>query len=323
MNARTVALALAAAALVFAIPGAAQEYPAKPVRVLVGFAPGGGIDISARALAPALGAALGQPVIVENRPGAGSNIAAEIAAKAAPDGYTLFLGSIAALAINPSLYGKLPFDPARDFAPIAQTGTMSNIIVVHPVLPVRTLKEFVALAKRRPGEINYATPGVGSSAHLGGELLKKVAGIDIVAVPYKGGGQAVIDSLAGHLPAFFASVPVVMLHVRAGRLKSIAVTTGKRAAAMPDVPTVAEAGYPGYEVNNWYGLVAPAGTPRAVIDRLNREVTTVLASREVVQRIRELGHDTATSTPEQFGAFIRSEIVKWAKIVHDIGVRRP
>jgi len=320
MNAKTVTIALVAAVPAFATPVVAQEYPAKPVRVLVGFAPGGGIDSSARAFAPALGAALGKPVIVENRPGAGSNIAAEIAAKAAPDGYTLLLGSIASLAINPSLYGKLSFDPARDFAPIAQTGTMSNIIVVHPVVPAKTLKEFVALAKRSPGQITYATPGAGSSAHLSGELLKKVAGIDIVAVPYKGGGQAVVDSLAGHVPVFFASVPVVITHVAAGRLKAIAVTTGKRAAAMPDVPTVAEAGYPGCQIDNWYGLVAPAGTPRAVIDRLNREVTVVLLTQDVVTRIRELGHDTATSTPEQFGALIRSENAKWAKVVKEIGV---
>jgi len=320
MNAKTVTIALVAAVPAFATPVVAQEYPAKPVRVLVGFAPGGGIDSSARAFAPALGAALGKPVIVENRPGAGSNIAAEIAAKAAPDGYTLLLGSIASLAINPSLYGKLSFDPARDFAPIAQTGTMSNIIVVHPVVPAKTLKEFVALAKRSPGQITYATPGAGSSAHLSGELLKKVAGIDIVAVPYKGGGQAVVDSLAGHVPVFFASVPVVITHVAAGRLKAIAVTTGKRAAAMPDVPTVAEAGYPGCQIDNWYGLVAPAGTPRAVIDRLNREVTVVLLTQDVVTRIRELGHDTATSTPEQFGALIRSENAKWAKVVKEVGV---
>ena len=320
MNAKTVTIALVAAVPAFATPVAAQEYPAKPVRVLVGFAPGGGIDSSARAFAPALGAALGKPVIVENRPGAGSNIAAEIAAKAAPDGYTLLLGSIASLAINPSLYGKLSFDPARDFAPIAQTGTMSNIIVVHPVVPAKTLKEFVALAKRSPGQITYATPGAGSSAHLSGELLKKVAGIDIVAVPYKGGGQAVVDSLAGHVPVFFASVPVVITHVAAGRLKAIAVTTGKRAAAMPDVPTVAEAGYPGCQIDNWYGLVAPAGTPRAVIDRLNREVTVVLLTQDVVTRIRELGHDTATSTPEQFGALIKSENAKWAKVVKEVGV---
>jgi len=320
MNAKTVTIALVAAVPAFATPVAAQEYPAKPVRVLVGFAPGGGIDSSARAFAPALGAALGKPVIVENRPGAGSNIAAEIAAKAAPDGYTLLLGSIASLAINPSLYGKLSFDPARDFAPIAQTGTMSNIIVVHPVVPAKTLKEFVALAKRSPGQITYATPGAGSSAHLSGELLKKVAGIDIVAVPYKGGGQAVVDSLAGHVPVFFASVPVVITHVAAGRLKAIAVTTGKRAAAMPDVPTVAEAGYPGCQIDNWYGLVAPAGTPRAVIDRINREVTVILSSQDITKRFRELGHDTATSTPEQFGALIRSENAKWAKVVKEVGV---
>jgi tripartite-type tricarboxylate transporter receptor subunit TctC len=319
LKAGTVAVASAAVVLAFTLPVQAQGYPAKPVRMLVGFAPGGGIDISARALAPALGAKLGQPVIVENRPGAGSNIAAEIAAKAAPDGYTLLLGSIAALAINSSLYDKLPFNPARDFAPIGQTGTMSNIIVVHPALPAKTLKEFIALAKRRPGQISYATPGAGSSAHLGGELLKKVAVIDIVAVPYKGGGQAVADSLAGHVPVFFASVPVVMRPVADGRLRAIAVTTGKRAAAMPHVPTVAEAGYPGYEVDNWYGLVAPAGTPRAVIDRLNREATAVLSSRDVEMRFRELGHDTAASTPEQFSALINSEMAKWAQIIRETG----
>jgi len=317
MNAK--AIVAVAAALTFATPAMAQEYPTKPVRILVGFAPGGGIDISARALAPALGAVLRQTVIVENRPGAASNIAAEIAARSPPDGYTLLLGSIA-LAINPSLYNKLPFDPTRDFAPIGQTGSMSNILVVHPALPARTLKEFVALAKRTPGRITYSTPGTGSSAHLGGELFKKVAGIDIVVVPYKGGGQAVVDTLAGHVPAFFASVPVVMHHVADGRLKAIAVTTAKRASAMPEVPTVAEAGYPGFQVDNWYGLVAPAGTPRAVIDRINREVTVILSSQDITKRFRELGHDTTTSTPEQFGALIKSEVAKWAKVIKETGV---
>jgi len=315
------AVVLAAAAITAGFPLSAQEYPARPVRILVGFAPGGGIDIVARAIAPRLTTALGQPVVVDNRPGAGSNIAAEIAARSGPDGYTLLLGSIASLAINPSLYAKLPFDPVRDFAPITQAGTMNNIIVVHPVLPAKTLKEFVALAKSRPGQISYAHPGVGSSAHLAGELLRKAAGIDIVPIPYKGGGQAIVDSLAGHVPVFFASVPVVIPHVRNGKLKAIAVTTGLRAAALPEVPTVAEGGYPGYEVNNWYGLVAPAGTPRPIIDRLNRDASAVLKTPDVVKFLGDHGHEAVASTPEQFGAHIRSENAKWAKVLKDTGIK--
>jgi tripartite-type tricarboxylate transporter receptor subunit TctC len=308
--------------LAAATPSAAQEYPAKPVRILVGFAPGGGIDIAARSLAPALGAALGTQVIVENRPGAGSNIAAETAAKAPPDGYTLLLGSIAALAINPALYRKLSFDPAVDFAPVGQTGTMSNILVVHPVLPAKTVKEFVALAKRQPGQINYASPGAGSSAHLAGELLHRAAGIDIVHVPYKGGGQAIVDVLAGHVTALFGSVPVVMSPVAAGRLRAVAVTTGKRASAMPQVPTIAESGYAGFEVNNWYGLVAPAGTPQGVIRRLNAEVTALLKSPDLIKRLNQVGHDAATSTPDEFGALIKSELARWAKVVREAGITR-
>ena len=318
--ARAVTLLLFAA-LAVAFPLSAQEYPAKPVRILVGFAPGGATDIVARAVAPRLTAALGQQVIVENRPGAGSNIAAEIVARAAPDGYTLLMGTIAALAINPSLYGKVPFDPVEDFAPITQAGAMNNIIVVHPVLPVKTLKAFVALAKSRPGQINYATPGASSSAHLAGELFRKVAGIDIVPVHYKGGGQAIVDVLAGHVPVAFSSVPVVIPHVKAGKFKAIAVTTGKRAAALPDVPTVAETGYKGYEVNNWYGLLAPTGTPRPVIDRLNKEATGVLKSPDIAKFLSDHGHEPVTTTPEQFGAFIKSEITKWAKIVKDSGAK--
>ena len=312
-------LLTAAAILSDAGPLFAQDYPVKPVRILVGFAPGGGIDISARALTPGLSATLGQQVIVDNRPGAGSNIAAEIAARAAPDGYTLLLASIA-IAINPSLYGKVAYDPVKDFAPIGQSGTMSNILVVHPVLPVKTVKEFVALAKRQPGKLSYATPGAGSSAHFAGELFRRTAGIDISAIPYKGGGQAVIDVVAGHVPIFFGAVPVVMSHVREGRFKALAVTTAKRAAAMPEVPTIAEAGYPGYEVNNWYGLVAPAGTPRTVIDRVARETTAVVGSREVAKRLGDLGHEAVTSTPDQFGAYIRSEITRWARIVKETGI---
>jgi tripartite-type tricarboxylate transporter receptor subunit TctC len=313
-------VAMGIALLTTVTPSAAQPYPVKPLRILVGFAPGGGIDISARTLAPALSAALGQQVIVDNRPGAGSNIAIEIAAKSPPDGYTLLLAS-SALAINPSLYGKLAYDPVRDLAPIALTGGMSNILVVHPVLPPVTLAEFVALAKRRPGQISYATPGAGSSAHLAGELLRKAAGIDITAIPYKGGGQAMVDALAGHVPVFFASVPIVMQHVAAGRLKAIAVSTRTRAWAMPNVPTIAEAGYPGYEVDNWYGLVAPAATPRAVIERLNAEVAGALKSRDTVKRLGDAGYETATGTAEEFGALIRAELARWAKVLKESGIK--
>jgi tripartite-type tricarboxylate transporter receptor subunit TctC len=198
---------------------------------------------------------------------------------------------------------------------------MNNIIVVHPVLPVKTLKELVALAKSRPGQLSYATPGVGSSAHLAGELFARVARIDIVAVPYKGGGQAIVDVVAGQVPLHFGAVPVVISHIRSGKLKAIAVTTGKRATLLPEVPTVAEAGYPGYEVNNWYGLVAPAGTPRPVIDRLNRDLTAVLTSADITKFLRELGHEPMPTTPEQFGSTIKSEIAKWAKVVRETGIQ--
>jgi tripartite-type tricarboxylate transporter receptor subunit TctC len=318
---RRATLLLVAAGAAVTAPLFAQDYPAKPVRMLVGFAPGGGTDIVARAVAPKLAAALGKPVVVENRPGAGGNIAAEIAAKAPPDGYTLLFGTIGALAINPSVYGNLPFDPVRDFAPIGQVGGMNNIIVVHPVLPVKTLKSLVALAKSRPGQLSYATPGVGSSAHLAGELFAKVADIDIVAVPYKGGGQAIVDVVAGQVPLHFGAVPVVISHIRSSKLKAVAVTTGKRATLLPEVPTVAEAGYPGYEVNNWYGLVAPAGTPRPVIDRLNRDLTAVLTSPDITKFLRELGHEPVPTSPEQFGGYIKSEMAKWARVVKETGIR--
>jgi tripartite-type tricarboxylate transporter receptor subunit TctC len=198
---------------------------------------------------------------------------------------------------------------------------MSNILVVHPVLPVKTVKEFVALAKRQPGKLGYATPGAGSSAHLAGELFRRTAGIDIFAIPYKGGGQAVIDVMAGHVPIFLGAVPVVLPQVKDGRFKALAVTTAKRATAMPEVPTIAETGYPGYEVSNWYGLVAPAGTPRAVIDRLARDAAAIISSREAAKRLGDLGHEAVTSTPDQFGAYIRSEIARWAAVAKETGIR--
>ncbi len=298
-----------------------QAYPAKPVRVLVGFAPGGGTDIVARVVAQKMPAIFGQQMLVENRAGASSNIATELVAKSAPDGYTLLMGTIVAFGTAPSLFSKLPFDPVKDFAPITQTVSVNNLIVVHPVLPAKTLKMLVALAKQRPGEINYATSGVGSSGHLAAELFKKTAGINITHIAYKGGGQAIIDVIAGHVPLYFAGISTTVPHLKAGKLIAIAVTTGKRSSLLPDVPTVAELGYPGYEAVNWYGLMAPAGTPRPIIDRLHRDVTGILKSPDTTKLLTEQGMDPTTSTPEAFGEYIKSEIAKWARVIQDIGLK--
>lgn len=298
-----------------------QAYPTKPVRVLVGFAPGGGTDIVARVVAQKMPAVFGQQVLVENRAGASSNIATELVAKSAPDGYTLLMGTIVAFGTAPSLYAKLPYDPVKDFAPITQTVSVNNLIVVHPVLPAKTLKTLVALAKQRPGEINYATSGVGSSGHLAAELFKKTAGINITHIAYKGGGQAIIDVIAGHVPLYFAGISTTLPHLRGGKLHAIAVTTKQRSPIIPDVPTVAELGYPGYEANNWYGLMAPAGTPRAIIERLHRDVTGILKTPDTVKFLSDQGLDPITSTPEIFGDYIKSEIDKWSKVIKDIGLK--
>lgn len=310
-----IAIALAAST------AAAQTYPTKPIRVLVGFAPGGGTDIVARLVAQRIQPLLGQSMIVENRAGAGGNIATEFVAKAAPDGYTLLMGTIVSFGTGPSLYAKLGFDPVKDFAPITQTVSVNNLIVVHPVLPAKNLKALVALAKQRPGQINFATSGIGSSGHLAGELFKKTAGIDITHIAYKGGGQAITDVIAGHVPLYFAAIATVVPHVKDKRLTAIAVTTIKRSAIFPDVPTVAELGYPGYEANNWYGLMAPANTPRPIIERLNRDVVAVLKSPEGSKFLLDQGIDPAPSTPDEFANYIKSEIAKWARVIKDIGLK--
>ncbi len=300
---------------------AAQNYPTKSVRILVGFAPGGGTDIVARVVAQKLTSVFGQQVVVENRAGASSNIATELVAKSAPDGHTLLMGTIVAFGTAPSLFNKLPFDPVKDFAPITQTVSVNNIIVVHPVLPAKTLKALVALAKQRPGQINYATSGVGSSGHLAAELFNKTAGINITHIAYKGGGQAIIDVIAGHVPVYFAAISTTLPHLKAGKLHAIGVTTKQRSFVLPDVATVAELGYPGYEANNWYGLMAPAGTARPIIERLHRDVTAILKSPDTVKFLGEQGLDPFTSTPEAFGDYIRAEIAKWSRVIKDIGIK--
>jgi tripartite-type tricarboxylate transporter receptor subunit TctC len=296
------------------------DYPTKPIRMIVGFAPGGGTDTTARAISIKLGESLGQQMIVDNRAGAAGNIATELVAKAAPDGYTILLGTIAALAINPSLYRtKLPFDSVRDFAPIIQAVDSTNILSLHPSVPAANVKELIALAKNKP--LNYGSSGVGGTGHLAGELFNSMAGTKMTHIPYKGGGPAMIDLVGGQVQLVFATAASAVPQIKAGKIKGIAVTTIKRAALMPNIPTIAESGLPGFDANNWYGLLAPAKTPRPIIMRLNAEVTKVLAMPDVKDFLFNQGLDPAPGTPEQFGAYIKSEITKWAKVVKDSGAR--
>ncbi len=295
-------------------------YPDKPIRMLVGFAPGGGTDTTARAISAKLGEMLGQQVIVDNRAGAAGNIATDLVAKALPDGYTLLLGSIAALAINPSLYrSKLPFDSIRDFAPIIQAVDSTNILSLHPSVPANNVKELIALAKSK--SLNYGSSGVGGTGHLAGELFDSMAGVKMTHIPYKGGGPAMIELVGGQVQLVYATAASAVPQIKAGRIKGIAVTTIKRAALMPSIPTIAESGLPGFDANNWYGILAPAKTPRAIIMRLNASVAQVLAMPDVKEFLFNQGLDAAPGTPEQFGAYIKSEIVKWAKVVKDSGAR--
>ncbi|MBI3045527.1 MAG: tripartite tricarboxylate transporter substrate binding protein [Betaproteobacteria bacterium] len=316
-------LAGAALALV-ASSGAwsADAYPAKPIRVLVGFAPGGANDLVARAVATRLGPRLGQSVVVENRAGAGGNIATELAARAAPDGYTLLMASVASFAMSPALLGKVPFDPVSDFAPVTQAVVVTAILSVHPSMPAKSLKQFVALAKKQPGEINYASPGRGSITHLAAELFWKTAAIKLNHVPYKGGGPAVVDAVAGHVESIFGLVSTQTPHIRAGRLRALAVTSVKRSAALPDVPTVAESGYPGFEATGWLGFAFPAKTPQPVVDRMYKEIVAVLNLREVQSQLEDLGLDPEPSDPARFHALIKSDHVRWNKVVRDAGLRQ-
>jgi tripartite-type tricarboxylate transporter receptor subunit TctC len=312
-----IAIPLALAALCNA---QAADYPTKPIRMIVGFAPGGGTDTTARAISTKLGEALGHQVIIDNRPGAAGNIATELVAKASPDGYTLLLGTIAALAINPSLYRtKLPFDSVKDFAPIIQVVDSTNILSLHPSVAAATVKELIALAKGKP--LNFGSSGVGGTGHLAGELFNTMAGVKMTHVPYKGGGPAMIDLVGGQIQLVYATAASAVPQIKSGRIKGIAVTTVKRSALMPSLPTIAESGLPGFDANNWYGLLAPAQTPRAIIMRLNAEVTKILGMNDVKDFLFNQGLDPAPGTPEQFGAYIKSEMAKWAKVVKDSGAR--
>jgi tripartite-type tricarboxylate transporter receptor subunit TctC len=298
----------------------AQPYPSRPVRLIVPFPPGGGTDAMARVVAPRLSEFLGQQVVPENRGGAGANIGAELAAKAAPDGYTLMLATITN-AIGASLYSKLNYDLVRDFATITQLATTPHILVVHPSVPVKSVKEFVALAKARPGELAYSSSGSGSAAHLAGELFNSLAGVRTTHIPYKGGGPSMIALVGGEVSLAFATMPSAIGHVRSGRLRGIAVTTDRRSPSTPELPTIAETGVAGYEAGSWYGLSAPAGTPREIVARLHAETIKLVGLADVKDRLFAAGFEIVTSTPEQFAAFTRNEIQKWAKIVKSAGLR--
>jgi tripartite-type tricarboxylate transporter receptor subunit TctC len=299
----------------------AEAYPAKPIRLIVGFAPGGANDLVARAVAARLGPRLGQQVVVENRAGAGGNIGTELVARAAPDGYTLLLASVASFAISPALLGKLPFDPINDFAPVAQAALVTSLLSAHPSLPARSLKQFVALAKQAPGKVNYATPGAGSIAHLSAELFWHTAGVKLNHIPYKGGGPAVVDAMAGHVESIFSLISTQTPHVRAGKLYALVVSSAKRSAALPQVPTIAESGYGGFEASGWLGLVFPAKTPRAIVDRVYKETAAVLNMREVQSQLEDLGLDAEALDPGAFHARIKADYARWGRLVRDAGIK--
>ncbi len=300
---------------------AAGAFPDKPVRFVVGFTPGGPSDILARALGRKLAERWGQQVLIENRPGAGGNLAAEAVAKSAPDGHTWLLGNNSILATNQSLYRNLPYDPVKDFAPVALVAIQPNILVVNPSLQVVSIKELIAFSKANPGKLNYASSGAGAAAHLAGELFKAMAGVDIVHVPYKGAQPALTDVIAGQVQMMFASSASVIPYVKAGRLRALAVTTAQRSASVPELPTVAEAGVPGFEATTWHGVVVPAATDFSIIRKLNQEIVTALNSADLKERLNNLGAEIATGTPEEFADYIAREIPKCAKVVRDSGAR--
>jgi tripartite-type tricarboxylate transporter receptor subunit TctC len=312
-------LLCAALAAVFS-PAQAQQYPTKPVRLVVPAAPGGGTDITARIIAPKLSEQLGQQVVVENRAGAGTMIGSEAVARAAPDGYTLLMG-ISTLAINPAMYKKVPYDALKDFAPISQVVSLPNVLVTHPSLPVKTVKELVAFARARPGQLNYASAGVGTNPHLSMELFLAMTGLKMTHVPYKGAGPGLVDTVAGHVSVMTPSIISGLPHVRGGRLRALGVTSAKRAGGVPDIPTIAEAGVPGYDAVQWFGVLAPTTTPRAIVVRLHGEIVRVLQAADVKGRLSGDGADPVGNSPEEFAAFLSAETAKWAKVVKDAGIQ--
>jgi tripartite-type tricarboxylate transporter receptor subunit TctC len=308
-----------------ALPALAQPastlYPSKPVKLIVPFPPGGAVDYYARAVQPRLAENLGQPILIENRAGAGGMVGADAVAKSPPDGYTLLVGNIAALAMNVGIYSKMTYDPVKDLTPILRTVAVNYVMAVHPSVPARSVAEFVAHARANPGKLSYGSAGSGSAPHLATELLKQRAGIDVLHVPFKGGGPMVTDLLGGQIEMVIADQANLMPHVKAGRLRALAVGTLERSSVHPELPTIAEAGFPGFEARAWQGIVGPAGMAPDIVKRLNAAFIRAMAAPEVHQRLLEGGLDPIVGTPEAFGEFIRAEIAKWSKVAKDVGAR--
>jgi tripartite-type tricarboxylate transporter receptor subunit TctC len=315
-----ISLTCLAAAFALALPVAAQEYPARPVRIVIGFPPGGATDLVSRLLAPKFAEVFKQQVVVDNRPGANGVIAADLVAKSLPDGYTLHLGTLASQVISPAI-SKVPYDPFKDFSPIGRTVALQNIFIVHPSLPVRSIKELIALARSEPGKLNFASSGTGSTGHLSGELFKTMAGVDLVHIPYKGGGPALTDLIAGHVEIFIAIVSTAVPHVRSGRARALAVTGNRRAEALPDVPTVAESALKGYESTNWYCMVGPANLPQGIVSRWNKEMVAALSLADVRKTLLDMGIEPAPSTPAELAAYLKSETAKWGKVIKASGLK--
>jgi tripartite-type tricarboxylate transporter receptor subunit TctC len=305
----------------FAIPALAQPYPAKPVRVIVPYPPGGGNDTLGRLFAAKLGERMGQPFVVENRPGAGTMIGTEAAAKSPPDGYTILLSSIATHALSPNLYARVPYDPIKDFAPITLLGVAPTVMVVNKDLAAASLAEFIALAKAKPGSFTYASGGNGTPPHINGEVFKALAGVDLLHVPYKGGGPALADLVAGRVHVMLDTAASAMPHVRGGRLRALAISAPQRSPEYPDLPTFAEAGLPQYETNAWYSMHAPAGTPPEIVRRLNAELVAILKDPEILARFKQLSTDPVGNSTEEFAAFVKAELEKYARIIKAANIR--
>ena len=315
---------LAAIAAVFAgacaSHGAQLDYPTRPVRVIVPYLPGGSVDFVGRVLAQKLSEAWSQSVLVDNRAGGATNIGAELVARAVPDGYTLFMASVAS-SVNMTLYKRLSYDIVKDFAPVSLLTIVPNLLVLHPSVPVKSVRGLIALAKAKPGELTYASAGIGSSTHLAGEIFKNMAGVDIVHVPYKGGGGAVIDLIAGRVAMYFSTIPSSFPHVKVGKLRALAVTSATRSKSLPSVPTVAESGVPGYETQAWNGLMAPAATPQEVVTRLHTQVVRILAIADVREQFAARGAEVVASSPAEFAAFIKADIARYATVVERAGIK--
>ena len=314
---------MAAALLAALLPlhGLAQAYPSKPIRIVVPVATGGIADYYSRVIGAKLHEAWGQPVLVENRPGGGGNIGSDIVAKSPPDGYTLVMGFLGTHAVNPFLFAKMPYDPQRDFVAVAMVIEAEGLLAVHPSVPIHTVADLLAMARSQPGELSYASGGIGTASHLAGELFKSMTGTFMVHIPYKGNAPAITDLIGGQTQLTFATLPTVIPHVRAGKLRGVAVIGSSRSAAAPDLPTIAEAGVPGFSVNNWIGLFAPAGTPPEIVRRLNLEVMRIMQLPEIRRRMDVEGERHAPNTPDQFAGFVRAEAAKWGKVVKDAGLK--